>query len=300
MSIFELLLFQYNQTGRHTFPVSGPHGLEGNYQYTCTLLKLFFSSSSYCLLLTHSVCLSHSLCVVCFCKSVCSLSKKKKKREKVTKFARALSFPLIWIQSCKVHVGSRLASTAAQRANCVQQHHSVTRWLTNALAIVVFDRDTNTQNARRRSQHTSPLWCSHGSLVVAARLFWWWSVSRLVHMLFWSPLSEPSELTQTQLAWVEPSGVHRELKDMDSCQHISYIAHILQVQLRIRDRGPSPPCCPPYHLPAWGWGLCGLASTLASMTALPSINLSYTPSPLSLFFSSLLLSSFLFSSPFQF
>ncbi|CAB1432518.1 unnamed protein product [Pleuronectes platessa] len=61
---------------------------------------------------------------------------------------------------------------------------------------------------------------------------------------------EPGELAQTQLAWVEPPGVHRELKDMDPCQHISYIAHILQVQLRIGDRGPSPlaarpAICPP-------------------------------------------------------
>lgn len=202
--------------------------------------------------------------------SVCAHFQQKKKQQ-------SLSFPLIWIQSSEVHVGSRLVSTAAQRANCLQQHHSVTRWLTNALAIVVFDRDTNTRRMPGAAHNTPrPLWSSYGSLVVAAHLFWWWSVSRLVHMLFWSLLSEPSELTQTQLAWVEPLGVHKELKDMDPCQHISYIAHILQVQLRIRDRGPSPSHCPPYHLPAWGLGLCGVDSILPGMTALPSINPSYT------------------------
>lgn len=172
-------------------------------------------------------------------------------KKKVTKFAGALSFPLIWIQSSVVHVGSRFASTAAQRANCAQQHPSVIQSLTNALAIVVFDGDTNTHRSPGAALNTPHLlWCSYGRLVVGARLFWWWSMSWLVHMLFWSLLSEPSELTQTQLARVEPTGVHRELKDMDLCQHISYIVHILQVQLRIRDSGPSPltahpTICPP-------------------------------------------------------
>lgn len=153
MSVFELLLFQYNQTGRHTFPVFGPYGLEGNHQYTCTQLKGFFFFIFLSLSTRYSLCLSLSISLVfvrCASVSVCAHFQTKKK---VTKFAQALSFPLIWIQSSKVHVGSRLVSTAAQRANCVQQHHSVTRWLTNALAIVVFDRDANTHrdNARRRS-----------------------------------------------------------------------------------------------------------------------------------------------------
>lgn len=125
----------------------------------------FFPPSSRCLLLTHSVFLSHSLCLCEVCTvSVCAHFQKKKK---VTKFARALSFPLIWIQSSKVHVGSRLVSTAAQRANCVQQHHSVTRRLTNALAIVVFDRDTNA-HAECPALLTSPP-CD----VAMGALSWW-------------------------------------------------------------------------------------------------------------------------------
>ena len=246
MSIFELLLFQYNQTGRHTFPVFGQHGLEGNHQYTCC--SWFFSS---CLL---TVSLIPSVSVRCVPETLLTFKQNQKKGSKVCRsFELPLDLDTKPRGSCWFTFGFPLR---AQRANCAQQHHSVTQWLTNALAIVVFDRDTNTRasgggglpGAARNTPR--PLWCSGGSLVVAARLFWWWSVSRLVHMLFWSLLSEPGELTQTQLAWVEPPGVHRELKDMDPCQHISYIAHILQVQLRIRDRGPSPlaahpAICPP-------------------------------------------------------
>lgn len=134
-------------------------------------------------------------------------------------------------------VSSCLVSTAAPMANCAQQHHSVTRRLTNALAITVFDRGSMPGAIRNAPQL---LWCSCGRLVVVARSFWWWSVSWLVHVLFWSLLSEPSELAQTQLAWVEPLRVQSELKDMAPCQQISYIAHILQVQPRIRDTVLSP------------------------------------------------------------
>lgn len=155
-------------------------------------------------------------------------------------------YKALWFVSAHV-----LLPLQAQRANCAQQHPSVIQSLTNALAIVVFDGDTNTHRSPGAALNTPQLlWCRYGRLVVGARLFWWWSVSWQVHMLFWSLLSEPSELTQTQLARVEPTGVHRELKDMDLCQHILYIVHILQVQLRIRDSGPSPltaqpTICPP-------------------------------------------------------
>jgi len=206
-----------------------------------TAETIFFSLS---LTLARSVCLPLSYISM---KCVCSLSQRQ-----VTKFfMELLCFPLIWIQSSEVHVGSRLASSAAQRANCVLQHHSVTWWLTNALDIVVFDRGRNVQTEFPAPliTHLTPCDVAMGALSWVL-MFWWRSVSRLVRMLFWSLLSGPSELTLTQLAWVEPVGVHRELKDMDLCQRISYIAHILQVQLRIRDSGHSPlaahpTICPP-------------------------------------------------------
>lgn len=69
-------------------------------------------------------------------------------------------------------------------------------------------------------------------------------------------------------------GVHEELKDVDRCQGVSHAARILQVQLRIRDGGPSAPALP--TLPSARLGLaepCDLASALPGMTALPSVNL---------------------------
>lgn len=129
---------------------------------------------------------------------------------------------------------------------------SVTRRLTNAFAIVVFDRDTNVH-----AECLAPLvTCLTPCDVAVGALSWLLTCfdGGRCHGWFtccFDPCCQkPGELTQTQLARVELVGVHRELKDMDVCQHISYIAHILQVQLRIRDRGPSPltahpTICPP-------------------------------------------------------
>lgn len=55
--------------------------------------------------------------------------------------------------------------------------------------------------------------------------------------------------------------------------HTLRISYKCSWELEIED--PSPLCCPPHHLPAWGWGLCGFASILPGMTALPSINPSH-------------------------
>lgn len=57
-------------------------------------------------------------------------------------------------------------------------------------------------------------------------------------------LLESGELAQTQLARVETLGVQKELKDVDLCQRISYIAHILQVQLRESETGDPGPALP--------------------------------------------------------
>lgn len=65
-------------------------------------------------------------------------------------------------------------------------------------------------------------------------------------------LPESGELAQTQLARVDTPGVQKELKDVDLCQRISYIAHISQVQLRESEMETPALLCPPYHLPALG------------------------------------------------
>lgn len=62
---------------------------------------------------------------------------------------------------------------------------------------------------------------------------------------------------------------------MDLCQHVSYRAHIVQVQLRISDGGPSPltahpTICSPGGL---GGGSGGLAPLEPGVTVLPSVNL---------------------------
>lgn len=135
-------------------------------------------------------------------------------------------------------------------ANCVRRHHSVARRLTNALATVVFDGD-GAPECRHRSHMPTPPLSRHsfGSLAAAA-CFDGGRCRSSFARCFDPGCQSPVSSHRKQLAWVEPLGVHKELKDMDPCQRISYIAHILQVQLRIRDWGPlphaaHPTICPP-------------------------------------------------------
>ena len=79
--------------------------------------------------------------------------KKKKRKGNIVFFAELWALPWSGKQSSqRFRVGSRLVSSVAQRANCAQQHHSVTRRLTNALAIVAFDGDAKhaSRTPRRR------------------------------------------------------------------------------------------------------------------------------------------------------
>lgn len=76
------------QEGRHFLPLAH---MDVQYQYTCTLLAPAFLSSHFFLPLTHS--LSYPLVFVRFFLSV-RARVQRTKEEKVTKFARALSFPL--------------------------------------------------------------------------------------------------------------------------------------------------------------------------------------------------------------
>lgn len=66
-------------------------------------------------------------------------------------------------------------------------------------------------------------------------------------------------------------GVQKELKDMDLCQCISYIAHILQVQLRIGDRRPWP-CSAHPTICAPGAGGYKIGLRIPRRDSLPSIN----------------------------
>lgn len=257
MTFFELLLFHFYQTGSQIFPAFSPYGRELSISmHIAHTGSSFFSlfSAAYSLSLIPS-CLGLGLVV----------EQQKRKGNKVcTSFELS---PLIWKQSCAaimlVHVWLLQRLRWLIVLNNITVWHD---WLTNAQAFTSFDRDSS-QRARRLFT-TRLLWFRCGRLVVAARVFWWQSVSRLVRLLFWSRLSESGELMQTQLARVEMLGVQKELKDMDLCQRISYIAHILQAQLRIRDRRPwpcsaHPTICPP------GAGGYETASVLPGVTACP-------------------------------